>query len=73
MDIVISSETSSQLQELERVDQLAVYHRGEVIAMMWERDDGTVAMTRAGEPDFQRIVSRSDLNVRNDVRQVTLS
>ena len=39
------------------VDRVAVFNDdGVILALMWRRDDGLIALTRAGEPDFERLI-----------------
>jgi len=41
-----------------------------MLAVMWERPDGTTALTRAGEPDFERLCDDMGLHKRLHVRCV---
>ena len=73
MKTFLSSGLGTSAKVVEDIKSVVVYDDdGVILAAMWERDDGTIALTRAGEPDFESLVSQMGFDKRGDVRLVTL-
>lgn len=73
MIAVLQRNIRTPLQPVPDVGHIAVYSNDEVLlAVMWERDDGTIALTRAGEEDFERLCQEMHLDKRPSVRCVTV-
>jgi hypothetical protein len=73
MRVVWQTDMRRSPHSIEGVNQVAIYDDDdEPLAMMWKRDDGTIALTRAGERDFENLVQQLDLHKRADVCCITL-
>lgn len=73
MIAVLQPNLCTPLQSVADVGHIAVYDNDEtLLAVMWERDDGTVALTRAGENDFERLCRDMHLDKRPNVRCVSV-
>ncbi len=70
MRLVLSKSITGHPLVVEAIRQLAVYDGDDLLALMWERDDGSTALTRIGEEDFERLVREMGLEKRSDVRTI---
>lgn len=51
------------------VSQLLIYNDdAELIAALWRRGDGTLALTRLGEPDFEQLCREAGFHRREAAR-----
>ncbi len=74
MRVLTQGTISHQPVMHEGVRQAVIYDEdGSILAAMWERDDGTIALTRVGEKDFDSLVEQLGLNLRLNVKQVQLT
>lgn len=73
MRTLLQAGASTEPFQVHDIKQLAVYSDdGTLLALMWEREDGTTALTRAGEPLFESLASQMGIDLRTNVRCVTL-
>jgi len=52
---------------------VAIYDGGLLVAAMWRRDDGTLALTRTGEADFELMAKELGLEKRTHAVCSTIS
>lgn len=57
---------------LDGLSSLILYDGDTPIAIAWRREDGMVAMSRAGEADFERLTVDMGFHKRSGVRCVRL-
>lgn len=73
MIVVLQRDVCTPLKSVCNVGHVAVYNNNNVLlAVMWERNDGTVALTRAGEEDFERLCKEMHLDRHIKVRSVNV-
>jgi hypothetical protein len=73
MKIVLQQSALASPVSVDGVNQLAVYNdQDSLLLITWTREDGTIALTRAGEPDFVKLSEQMGLHKRSDVRCVTV-
>jgi len=72
MRLILQKNMQTSPVEADNVNMFAVYDRDELIAAMWDRGDGTLALTRAGEADFEVLCDDLGLEKRTNVHKVTL-
>ncbi len=60
-------------QPFEGIGTVLVYdNEGQyLLAAMWHREDGSIALTRAGEPHFNKLIADLGLE-KQEVKQVTV-
>lgn len=73
MRVVLQKDMKTSPASVDDINMLAVYDGGEIIAAMWLRGDGSIALTRAGEEDFETLCKELGLSKRSQVRCVTVS
>ena len=73
MRVVIQKNMHTSPVLADNVNMFAVYDNAdELVAAMWDRGDGTLALTRAGETDFERLCGELGLEKRTHLECVTL-
>lgn len=74
MKLVLQRDVKLPSAAITNVGHVAIYSNDDaLLAVMWERDDGTTALTRAGEPDFERLCSDMFLSKRQVVREIRVT
>jgi len=73
MRVVLQKDMNTNPVAADDINMLVVYDNDEIIAAMWAREDGSIALTRAGEDDFEAMCKELSLEKRSNIRCVTVS
>lgn len=71
MRVLLQKNIGTPVAVIDEVSLLTVLNDdGDPLAAMWTRQDGTQALTRAGEPDFEKVLDEIGIGKRVKARVI---
>lgn len=73
MKLLVQKNLRTPAENVEDVRQLLLTDdEGDLLALVWHLDDGSIAMSRKGEKDFERLCDQLGVKLRSKAQCVTL-
>lgn len=73
MKLLLQKNLRTPADHVEDIQQLLVTDDdGDLLAIMWHLDDGSIALSRKGEKDFERLCKQLGVKLRSTAQCVTL-